>query len=150
MPPDRDYSVIIDYAHSPDGLENILRTLNEIKRGRLITVFGCGGDRDKAKRPIMGRIASELSDISIITSDNPRSEEPEQIVNQIVVGTKGSKNTIFVEVDRIKAIEMALKKAKEGDIVLLAGKGHETYQILNTGKIHFDEREIVNNILGRK
>jgi UDP-N-acetylmuramoyl-L-alanyl-D-glutamate--2,6-diaminopimelate ligase len=150
VPTDTDYSVIIDYAHSPDGLENILRTLNEIKRGRLITVFGCGGDRDKAKRPIMGRIASELSDISIITSDNPRSEEPEQIVNQIVVGTKGSKNTIFVEVDRIKAIEMALKKAKEGDIVLLAGKGHETYQILNTGKIHFDEREIVNNILGRK
>jgi len=150
VPTNTDYSVIIDYAHSPDGLRNILRALNEIKRGRLITVFGCGGDRDKTKRPIMGRIASELSDISIVTSDNPRSEDPSEIVRQVVEGTKGSKNPVFVEVDRTKAIEMALRKAKEGDIVLLAGKGHETYQILNTGKIHYDEREIVKNILSGK
>jgi UDP-N-acetylmuramoyl-L-alanyl-D-glutamate--2,6-diaminopimelate ligase len=127
-----------------------LRALNEIKRGRLITVFGCGGDRDKTKRPIMGRIASELSDIAVVTSDNPRSEDPSEIVRQVVEGTKGSKNPVFVEVDRTKAIEMALRKAKEGDIVLLAGKGHETYQFSIQVKFHYDEREIVKNILGGK
>ncbi|HZJ78713.1 MAG TPA: UDP-N-acetylmuramoyl-L-alanyl-D-glutamate--2,6-diaminopimelate ligase [Clostridia bacterium] len=149
VPTDTNYSVVIDYAHSPGGLENILKALNEIKKNRLITVFGCGGDRDKAKRPIMGKIAAELSDIVVITSDNPRTEDPEQIVKEVEEGTQGIRNTILIEVDRTKAIELALKKAKENDIVLLAGKGHETYQIIKTGKIHYDEREIVRDILSK-
>ncbi|MDR3313726.1 MAG: UDP-N-acetylmuramoyl-L-alanyl-D-glutamate--2,6-diaminopimelate ligase [Oscillospiraceae bacterium] len=144
VPTGTDYTVLIDYAHSPDGLENVLQALRGFAQGRLITVFGCGGDRDKTKRPIMGRIASELSDIIIVSSDNPRSEDPEAIIADILAGIK-SKASVFVEPDRILAIKLALKRARAGDIVLLAGKGQETYQILASGKIHLDEREIINN-----
>lgn len=141
---DTDYKVIIDYAHTPDGLENVIGTLNEIKgEGRVITVFGCGGDRDAAKRPIMGRVVSELSDIAVVTTDNPRTEDPEAIIADILEGMKDSKNETHVKVDRTEAIEFALSIAKENDLVLLAGKGHETYQIIGKEKYHYDEREKV-------
>ena len=150
VPTGTDYTVIIDYAHSPDGLENILTSLRCTAKGRIITVFGCGGDRDRTKRPIMGTIAAKLSDYIVVTSDNPRSEDPVSIIDEILVGVKGIKVAKYVEPDRTKAIAHALSQAKKDDIVLLAGKGHETYQILSTGKIHYDEREIVRDILSGK
>ncbi len=147
---DTDFTVIIDYAHTPDGLVNILETVHEIAQGRVITVFGCGGDRDKTKRPIMGKIAAENSDIVIVTSDNPRTEEPEKIIDDIFVGIDKPKVPVYRIADRTQAIEKALRKAKKGDIIVLAGKGHETYQILGTEKIHFDEREKVAELLAGK
>lgn len=147
VPINTPYTVIIDYAHSPDGLENIITSLRKIAKNRIITVFGCGGDRDKTKRPVMGAIAARLSDVIVVTSDNPRSEDPDVIIADIMVGVKGQKVKKIVEPDRTKAISAALKEAAVDDIVLLAGKGHETYQILNTGKIHYDEREIVKGLL---
>lgn len=147
VPTDTDYTVIIDYAHSPDGLDNIISSLRKIAAARIITVFGCGGDRDKTKRPIMGAIAAKLSDVIVVTSDNPRSEDPDAIIQDILVGIKGSKTKKIVKTDRTQAIAAALHEAQKDDIVLLAGKGHETYQILNTGKIHYDEREVVKGIL---
>ncbi len=146
VPTDTDYTVIVDYAHTPDGLENVLTSLKELADGRLICVFGCGGDRDKTKRPLMGEIAEKYADLSVVTSDNPRSEDPDAIIEDILKGMKDSSKYI-VEPDRRKATAKALKKAKAGDIVLLAGKGHETYQILASGKIHYDEREVVAEIL---
>ena len=146
---DTPYTVIIDYAHSPDGLINVLKSLRKVYTRKIITVFGCGGDRDKTKRPIMGEIAGNMSDIVVVTSDNPRSEEPQMIINDILAGMEKCKAKIHVECDRTKAIEKALSIAKKDDVVLLAGKGHETYQILNTGKIHYDEREIVKEILSK-
>lgn len=141
---DTDYKVIIDYAHTPDGLENVIGTLNEIKgEGRVITLFGCGGDRDATKRPIMGRVVSELSDIAVVTTDNPRTEDPEEIIADILEGMKESKNETFIKIDRTEAIEFALSIAKENDLVLLAGKGHENYQIIGKEKHHYDEREKV-------
>ena len=148
VPTDTDYTVIIDYAHSPDGLQNILASLRKIAQARIITVFGCGGDRDRTKRPLMGQIAADMSDFVVVTSDNPRTEDPEAIVNEVAEGTKNAKVPVVTIVDRTQAIEFALKEAESGDIVLLAGKGHETYQIIGTEKIHYDEREIVKNILG--
>ncbi|MBE7020399.1 MAG: UDP-N-acetylmuramoyl-L-alanyl-D-glutamate--2,6-diaminopimelate ligase [Ruminococcaceae bacterium] len=140
-----DYTVIIDYAHTPDGLLNVIESLNKIKKGRLITLFGCGGDRDKTKRPQMAKIATENSDFVIITSDNPRTEDPSLIIKDIVEGvTKDNYTTVE---NRKEAIAFALDMAKAGDIVLLAGKGHETYQIIGKEKKHFDEREIVLGIL---
>ena len=130
-----------------DGLENILSTFKELKRERLICLFGCGGDRDKTKRPIMGGIASKLSDFVIVTSDNPRSEEPKTIINEIVEGMKDYKTPYVVIENRADAIKYAVQNAREGDLIVLAGKGHETYQILADGKIHFDEREVVAEAL---
>lgn len=147
VPADKPYTVLIDYAHTPDGLENVLGCVREITEGRVITVFGCGGDRDRTKRPIMGDIAAKLSDIAIITSDNPRSENPDAIISDILDGVKKHSSKVIVEPDRKKAIAKALSTAREGDIVVLAGKGQETYQILASGKIHFDEREVVAEIL---
>lgn len=147
VPTNRDFTIIIDYAHSPDGLENIISSLREIAKGRVVTLFGCGGDRDKTKRPKMGKIAAELSDYCIVTSDNPRSENPTEIINDILAGMQGIKTPYKVVEQRRDAIEYAIKHAKENDIILLAGKGHETYQILPTGTIHFDEREVVADIL---
>lgn len=144
------YKVIIDYAHTPDGLENVLKTLNEVKQGRVITVFGCGGDRDKTKRPIMGETVAELSDIAVVTTDNPRTEDPESIISDILEGMKGSQNQTYVKIDRTEAIEFAMDMAKENDIILLAGKGHETYQIIGKEKRHYDEREIVLAHLQKK
>lgn len=140
-----DFDIIIDYAHTPDGLSNILKTAREFTKGRLISVFGCGGDRDKTKRPIMGDIGTKLSDIAIVTSDNPRSEEPESIIKDIVSGIK--KDNYIVECDRKKAIKKSIEMAKKGDVIVIAGKGHEDYQILKDKTIHFDEREIVADII---
>ncbi len=147
VPTDTDYTVIIDYAHSPDGLKNIISSLRKIAKARIITVFGCGGDRDRTKRPIMGAIAAKLSDVIVVTSDNPRTEDPDAIIEDILAGIKGSKVRKIVESDRTMAIKAAMEEAETDDIVLLAGKGHETYQIFGTEKIHYDEREVVKDIL---
>ncbi len=145
-----NFTVIIDYAHTPDGLENILKSICEYKKGRLITVFGCGGDRDKSKRALMGKIAGELSDVAVVTSDNPRTENPILIINDILCGMERSKAKLVVIENRRQAIEFALSKAKKNDIVLLAGKGHEKYQIIGSKKVHFDEREIVRDFLTKQ
>ena len=143
VPTNRDFTVVIDYAHTPDGLLNIMETLNEVKKGRLVTVFGCGGDRDKTKRPIMGKLAEENSDKVIVTSDNPRSEDPDEIIKDVLEGMKDSKVPVEAIADRAKAVEHAILTAQPGDMILLAGKGHETYQVLKDKTIHLDEREIV-------
>ncbi len=140
----QDFSVIVDYAHTPDGLENVLKTAREITKKRLIAVFGCGGDRDRTKRPIMGEIAARLADIVIATSDNPRTEDPEFILSQVEEGVLPALHGNFHEkiTDRKKAIFRAIELAQKGDIVVIAGKGHENYQILKTGTIHFDDKEV--------
>lgn len=150
VPTNRDFTVIIDYAHTPDSLENILKTIKGFAQGRIITVFGCGGDRDKAKRPVMGEIAVKFSDYLIVTSDNPRSENPQEIIKDILKGCKNAEITVETIENRRKAIERALAIGEKDDIILLAGKGHETYQILGDKKIHFDEREIVSEYLNRE
>lgn len=141
--PGKEYTVLIDYAHTPDGLEKVLRSVRDFCKGRLIVVFGCGGDRDKTKRPIMGRIAVENADFVIVTSDNPRTERPMAIIDDILCGIKGTKKPYVVEEDRRRAIRVALRCARKCDMIVLAGKGHETYQILGTQKTHLDEREEV-------
>jgi UDP-N-acetylmuramoyl-L-alanyl-D-glutamate--2,6-diaminopimelate ligase len=159
---DRGVALLVDYAHTGDALENVLRTLSEIKVGRIITVFGCGGDRDPGKRPVMGEIAARFSDLALVTSDNPRTEDPLAIVAQVREGivplglkeysadelaaifrdASASQDKGFVVIpDRRAAIRMAVRVARPGDIVLLAGKGHEDYQIIGTEKHHFDDRE---------
>ena len=148
--PGTDYTVLIDYAHTPDGLENVLSSVRGFCKGRLISVFGCGGDRDPIKRPIMGRIGAELSDIAIITSDNPRTEDPEAIIRDITPGADEAGKAYEVVVDRIAAIRHAMELAKKDDIIVLAGKGHETYQEIMGVKHHMDEREIVAQILEEK
>lgn len=147
VPGPRGVTVVIDYAHTPDGLENICRTLKECCNGELITVFGCGGDRDRTKRPKMGRIAAQCSDRLVVTSDNPRSEQPMAIIEEILAGVREENTPYIVEENRARAIHAALAAARPGDTVLLAGKGHETYQILADGVIHLDEREIVAEAL---
>ncbi|WP_022669562.1 UDP-N-acetylmuramoyl-L-alanyl-D-glutamate--2,6-diaminopimelate ligase [Hippea alviniae] len=138
---------VIDYAHTDDAMRNVLEALNRIKKGRIITVFGAGGDRDKGKRPKMGAVAERLSDIVVITSDNPRSEEPEAIINDILSGVK-DKEKVVVEPDRFEAIKKALEIAQKGDIVAILGKGHEDYQILKDRTIHFDDAEVVRELWG--
>ncbi len=144
-------TVIVDYAHTPDGLDNVLKAARDItpSDGRLICLFGCGGDRDATKRPKMGAIAEELADVVIVTSDNPRSEDPQQIITDILAGIK-SVNDVIVEPDRELAIKEACKIANENDVVLVAGKGHEDYQILAHETIHFDDREKVREIFARR
>jgi UDP-N-acetylmuramoyl-L-alanyl-D-glutamate--2,6-diaminopimelate ligase len=142
-----DFSVIIDYAHTPDSLENILETVRDYASGRVICVFGCGGDRDRTKRPMMGQISGRLADYTVITSDNPRTEDPEGIISQIEEGIKTTAGRYACITDRREAIRHALTSAVPGDVVVLAGKGHETYQIFADRTIHFDEREIVREIL---
>ncbi len=141
-------NIIIDYAHTPDSLENAAKTLKEVYGGRLITVFGCGGDRDKEKRPVMGKVACENSDFVFVTSDNPRTENPETIIDDILTGIN-TKNYYRIT-DRKLAIKSAIYSAKSGDTVLIAGKGHEKYQILGTQKIYFNEREIIRKLLEDK
>lgn len=141
----QDFSVFVDYAHTEDALRNVLANLKNVSRAKIIVVFGCGGDRDKTKRPKMGRVAGEFADFSIITSDNPRSEDPKAIIEQIRRGFKGKNFEIIP--DRKGAIEKALSLAKKGDVVLIAGKGHEDYQIFKDQTIHFDDREIVGDYL---
>ncbi len=145
--PGKPYTVLIDYAHTPDGLENLLRSVKDYCRGRVILVFGCGGDRDKTKRPIMGEIAVKYADFVIVTSDNPRTEDPMAIIRDILSGISGTKTPYAVEEDRRRAIRVALRCARKYDMILLAGKGHETYQILGTTKVHLDEREEVASAL---
>ncbi len=141
------YSVFIDYAHTPDGLEKAITAIRGFTKGRVITLFGCGGDRDKTKRPKMGRMATDLSDIVIITTDNPRTEAPYEIIKEILIGTVGSKAEVITVTDRSDAIRYALDIAKENDSILLAGKGHELYQVIGKERVHYDEREIVKNHL---
>ena len=147
VPTGRDFTVIIDYAHTPDGLENVLGTLKNTTDGRLVALFGCGGDRDRQKRPVMGEIAARLADFVIVTSDNPRSENPSEIIREILVGMDSTATPYEVIENRAEAVKYAVKSALPGDVVLLAGKGHETYQILGDGTIHLDEREVVRDAL---
>ena len=150
IPTDTDYTVIIDYAHTPDALENILRTVRDFAKGRVVVVFGCGGERDKGKRPKMGRIAAELADFVIVSSDNPRSEDPEQIIEEVVEGMKGLKTPFRKIANRAEAVRYALAHAKPDDIIVLAGKGHENYEIIGNQKLHQDEREIVAEFLANR
>jgi len=136
------FAVVVDYAHTPDGLENVLDTAREITTGRLITVFGCGGDRDRAKRPMMGEIAARMSDLAVVTSDNPRSEDPIAIIEDILAGVRQVEGACYTVVpDRREAIRQAISAANPGDVVLIAGKGHEDYQITGSQRLHFDDRE---------
>ena len=143
----KELTIMIDYAHSPESLQNILQAAKSYTRGRVISVFGCGGDRDSGKRPIMGEISGKIADYTIITSDNPRTEEPQKIVEQIEEGIKKTKGKYEVIVDRTEAIEKAIKMANKKDIIILAGKGHEPYQEISGVKHPFDERIIVNEII---
>ena len=140
------FAVLVDYAHTPDSLENVLRTARDLAQNRLICVFGCGGDRDRGKRPLMGRIASELADLAIVTSDNPRSEEPDAIIGEIVAGAAGD---VEVEPDRREAIARAIDAAQEGDVVVIAGKGHEQGQEFADRTVPFDDRDVAREALRR-
>jgi UDP-N-acetylmuramoyl-L-alanyl-D-glutamate--2,6-diaminopimelate ligase len=140
------FAVLVDYAHTPDSLENVLRTARDLAQNRLICVFGCGGDRDRGKRPLMGRIASELADLAIVTSDNPRSEEPDAIIGEIVAGAAGD---VEVEPDRREAIARAIDAAQEGDVVVIAGKGHEQGQQFVDRTVPFDDRDVAREALRR-
>ena len=150
VPTDGDYSILIDYSHKPDALEKALKTLRPVTKGRLTVLFGCGGDRDRVKRPIMGAIAAQNADLVIVTSDNPRTEEPMAIINEIVPGLKKGRAASKVICDRIEAICWAIDNAGPGDVILLAGKGHEDYQIVGHEKHHMDEREIVAEHLEKR
>ena len=148
---ERGFSIIVDYAHTPDGLENVLRSARELHPSRIICVFGCGGNRDRTKRPLMGKIAATLADVAIITSDNPRREDPNAIIEEILAGMDTSnpdvKAEILVEPDRRTAIQFAITLAQRGDLILIAGKGHEDYQILGDTTIHFDDREVARELM---
>ena len=141
VPTPTDYTVLIDYAHTPDALENILTTVRDFTPGRVICLFGCGGDRDRTKRPRMGAVAGALADVAVVTSDNPRTEVPMDIINDILPGLEGAPAEVVVEPDRRAAIRRALSLARAGDTVVLAGKGHETYQEVDGVEYHLDERE---------
>jgi len=150
IPNKKDLNIMIDYAHSPESLENILSAVKSYTKGRVISLFGCGGDRDTTKRPLMGEISGKIADYTIITSDNPRTEDPQEIVNQIENGIKRTKGKYTCIVDRIEAIKYAIKIANKNDINVIAGKGHEPYQEINGKKYAFDERIIVNKIINTK
>jgi UDP-N-acetylmuramoyl-L-alanyl-D-glutamate--2,6-diaminopimelate ligase len=141
------FAVVVDYSHTDDALRNAISVARSLNPKRVITVFGCGGDRDRTKRPIMGQVAGELSDVVFVTSDNPRSEDPLQIMNDVLVGSRRTDTRTIVEPDRAAAIRKAIGEANAGDIVLLAGKGHETYQIFRDRTIHFDDREVARDVL---
>lgn len=143
-----DFTVVVDYAHTPDGLENILRTGRELTSNRLITVFGCGGDRDRTKRPLMGEIAARYSDFCVVTSDNPRSEEPQDIIADIVPGLERIPHSRYAIIaDRAEAIRQAIHLARPGDLVIIAGKGHESYQLIKGQRLDFDDRKVAQQIL---
>lgn len=144
------FSVVVDYAHTDDALRKLLQSVGALDHSKILTVFGCGGDRDKTKRPLMGRAACELSDHVIVTSDNPRTEEPHSIINDILAGIGSFNGRYEVEADREKAIARAIQTANKGDIVVIAGKGHEDYQILGKVKIHFDDRELARKYISER
>lgn len=144
----RNFTVLLDYAHTPDALENILKTARGFAKGRIVTLFGCGGDRDHAKRPIMGEIAGRFSDFLVVTSDNPRTEDPMAIIEAVLEGVHKSGCPHIVVENRYEAIRYALEHAEPEDVIILAGKGHENYQEVGGGKRHFDEKEIVAELLG--
>ena len=145
--PGTDYTVIIDYAHSPDGLENVLTSVKGFAKGRTIALFGCGGDRDRTKRPVMGEIAAKIADFVVVTTDNPRTEAPADIIADILPGLDGTDTPYVVVEDRVEAIHWAMDHAQAGDVIVLCGKGHETYQEINHVKYPMDEREIVTKYL---
>ena len=147
VPNKKDLTIMVDYAHSPESLQNILSAVKVYTRGRVISVFGCGGDRDHGKRSIMGEISGNIADFTVITSDNPRTEEPAEIVKEIEEGIKKTKVKYVAIVDRIEAIKYAINMANKNDIIVLAGKGHETYQEINGKKYPFDEREIIKKLM---
>ncbi|NMB35237.1 MAG: UDP-N-acetylmuramoyl-L-alanyl-D-glutamate--2,6-diaminopimelate ligase, partial [Firmicutes bacterium] len=149
----QDFAVIVDYAHTPDGLDNILQTAREFCRGKIITVFGCGGERDRAKRPVMGKIAGRYSDYCILTSDNPRREDPWQIIHEVEAGLKEVKptgNGYTIQPDRYEAIRLGIELARPGDMVIIAGKGHEDYQIFSDHTTPFSDREVAAKIVTRR
>jgi UDP-N-acetylmuramoyl-L-alanyl-D-glutamate--2,6-diaminopimelate ligase len=149
----QDFTVVVDYAHTPDSLENVLKTVHQFLKGDLITVVGCGGDRDRSKRPVMGKLAADYSQFTVVTSDNPRSESPESIVRDVVAGIESggyASDCYSVIVDRAHAIEDAIQRAKPGDVVVIAGKGHETYQEINGVKYDFDDRAVAREAIRRK
>jgi len=142
------FLVIVDYAHTDDALENLVRTARELNpKGRIITLFGCGGLKDRTKRPVMGEVTGRLSDLTILSSDNPRTEDPLKIISDIIVGLQKTAGKYLIEPDREKAIGMAMDEARAGDIVLLAGKGHENYQILADRTLQFEDREVARRAL---
>ena len=145
--PGKDYTVLIDYAHSPDGMENVLSSVKGFAKGRTVALFGCGGDRDKTKRPKMGKVAADIADFVVVTTDNPRTEDPKDIIADILPGLAGSDTPHVVVEDRTLAIHWAMDHALPGDVIVLCGKGHETYQEINHVKYHMDEREIVADYL---
>lgn len=147
VPTGKDFTILIDYAHTPDALENVLKTVKGFAKGRVVAVFGCGGDRDKTKRPIMGSIAAKCADVCIVTSDNPRTEDPDAIIADILEGMKGNEDKTVKVTLREEAIKYAIDHAQKDDVVVLAGKGHETYQVFKDETIHFDEREVVRKYL---
>ena len=149
VPHDGDFAVVVDYAHSDDALLNVLRTAREVTKGRIITVFGCGGDRDRSKRAPMGEAAGSLSDVVILTSDNPRTEDPNQILCDAEEGIRKAGKPYEKIADRRAAIHQAIAQARTDDLVLIAGKGHETYQIVGNDKFHFDDREVAREALER-
>ena len=143
VPTGGDYTMLIDYAHTPDALENVLTAARGFARGRVVALFGCGGDRDRTKRPKMGKIAADLADFVIVTSDNPRTEAPGAIIDDILAGMADTATPYVVVENRVEAIHYAMDHAESGDVVILAGKGHETYQVIGHEKRHLDEREVV-------
>ena len=143
VPVPKAFTVIIDYAHSPHALENILTTARDVTANRLICLFGCGGDRDKTKRPIMGAVAQELADVVMVTSDNPRTEPPEAIIGDILSGMEPAAGNVYVQPDRAKAIAWCMEQGRPGDVIVLAGKGHELTQEINGVCYPMDERKIV-------
>jgi UDP-N-acetylmuramoyl-L-alanyl-D-glutamate--2,6-diaminopimelate ligase len=147
VPHEGDFAVVVDYAHTDDALLNTLQTARELTNGRIITVFGCGGDRDRTKRAPMGRIAAEYSDLVVVTSDNPRNEDPLKIIQEIEVGLKEQTTPYEIVPDRREAITRAVLLARPNDVVIIAGKGHETYQIVGGNKYHFDDREVATDAL---
>ena len=149
FPTGRDFTIILDYAHTPDGVENILSSMRAVSKGRLVALLGCGGDRDPYKRPLMGEAASRLADFVIVTSDNPRTEDPESIIRQIIPGVEKHDTPYTVIVNRREAMKYAVEHAQPGDVIVMAGKGHEDYQIIGKVKIHFDEREVLREIFDK-
>ena len=148
--PGKDYTVLIDYAHSPDGMVNVLSSVKGFAKGRTVALFGCGGDRDRTKRPKMGRVAAEIADFVVVTTDNPRTEKPADIIADILPGMEGFDTPYVVVENRVEAIHWAMDHAQAGDVIVLCGKGHETYQEINHVKHHMDEREIVADYLNAK